>query len=151
MKTSSLVIACLVATLATTVLAMTIEREVTPAYVREHPEEFSVNVVRGKEGLIDFTITHHVSTPMYHVAHLAIRHQGKLIATSDTPLFGRKRDNGFFFSIAPADLSESEFNLSDSAVSGSGETAVPMVGTVIHRFPLLDFVPKEWLKTETEK
>ena len=142
MKTTSLILACLVAvTFATTAFALTTERDITSSYVREHPEEFAVSATKGKEGLIDFTITHHVATPMYHVAHLAIYRRGKLIATSDTPSFGRKRDNKFHFSLAAEDISESRFSLSDSALAGSGDDAVPVPGTIIYRFTLSDFVP----------
>jgi hypothetical protein len=150
MKTISLV--CFIATtLAGTAFAMTTEREITAAYVREHPTEFSVKVAKGKEGLIDFTITHDVATPMYHVAHLAIYHRGELMATSDTPSFGKKHDNTFHFSIAAADIAESKFDLSDSALAGSGEDAVPVPGTVIHQFRLSDFVSKELLKSDQNK
>src|SRR5207244_2936421 len=137
--------------LTTTVFALTTEREITLAYVREHPKEFSVNVAKGKDGLIDFTITHDVATPMYHVAHLAIYHRGTLIATSDTPSFGKKRDNKFHFSIAAEDIAESKFDLSDSALAGSGDDAVPVPGTTVHQFRLLDFVPKRLLKSDPNK
>ncbi len=152
MKTTYLILSCFVAImLTTTVFALTIQREITLAYVREHPQEFSVKVAKGKDGLINFTITHDVATPMYHVAHLAIYHQGKLIATSDTPAFGKKRDNKFYFSIAAEDIAESKFDLSDSDFTGSGDDAVPILGTTVHQFRLLDFVPKELLKSDPNK
>ena len=120
-----LLICCVVATLPATAFALTTEHEITLAYVREHPETFSVKVAKGEEGLIDFRIKHDVSRPMYHVAHLAIYHQGKLIATSDTPVFGKKHDNEFSFSIAAEDIAESKFDLSDSALDSSDEVPVP--------------------------
>lgn len=150
MKITSLIFGCFVAaTLSTTGFAMTTEREVTLAYVRDHHKEFSVEVTKGKDGLIAFTIKHDVSQPMYHVAHLAVYHQGKLVATSDTPSFGKKQDNIFSFSIAVEDLAESKFDLSDCALDSSGEVPVP--GTIIHKFRLLDFVPKKMLKSVPNK
>jgi len=131
--------------LATTALALTTEREVTLAYVREHADEFSVSVTEGKTGLIDFTITHNVAAPMYHVAHLAVYHRGKLIATSRTPSFGKKGANKFHFSMAAEDIAESRFSLSDSALAGSVDDPRPIPGTVIHLFRLSDFVPKKLL------
>ena len=80
---------------------------------------------------------------MYHVAHLAIYHADKLIATSDTPSFGKKRDNTFHFSIAADDIADTKFSLSDSDLDSTGEVPVP--GTMIHQFRLRDFVPKELL------
>ncbi|MCX6903345.1 MAG: hypothetical protein NTW03_07685 [Verrucomicrobia bacterium] len=64
MKTKFLVLACsMAAMLSTSVLAETMNEEVTPAYVREHPKEWSVKVAKGKNGLIHFTIRHSVETP----------------------------------------------------------------------------------------
>jgi hypothetical protein len=145
MKPTALILACTVAaTLITAAFALTIEREITPDYVREHPNQFSVRAAKGNAGLIDFTVTHDVAAPMCHVAHLAIYHGGKLIATSDTPSFGKRHDNRFHFSIAPEDIADSRFSLSDSALDRSGE--VPVVGTVVHRFRPSDFVPRELLR-----
>jgi hypothetical protein len=152
MKMTSLLLSCwFITTLfSTTVFALTTEHEVTLTYVRDHPKEFSV-VVAKKAGLIDFTIKHDVARPMYHVAHLAIYHQGKLLATSDTPSFGKKQGNVFHFSIAAEDVPESKFDLSDSALAGSGDDAVPVPGTTVHQFRLLDFVPNEMLKSTPNK
>jgi hypothetical protein len=143
MKTKSLVLGCFIAAiLSTSALALTSEEPVTPAYVRGHPKEWSVEVTKGKDGLIHFTIKHDAETPQYHVAHLAVYHQGKLMATSDTPLFGKKRGNTFCFSLAAEDIAESKFELSDSALSGSHPDRIPGPGgSIIHHFRLLEFVP----------
>jgi hypothetical protein len=126
-----------------TAFALTEDRDVTPKYVRENSEKFSVKVNRGKEGLVEFTIMHNVAEPLYHVAHLAVYHQGKLLSTSDTPCFGRKGDNTFHFSLRAEDIVESKFELSDSSFGVSGETAVPLPGTTNYRFALQAFVPAE--------
>ena len=142
MKATFLILACFVAiAAASTAFALTTEREMTLNYVQEHPDEFSVSATKAKDGLINFTVTHNVTMPMYHVAHLAIYHDSKLIATSDTPSFGKKRDNKFYFSIAPDNVAQSRFSLSDSPLDSSGE--VPIPGTIIYQFRLSDFVPKE--------
>jgi hypothetical protein len=134
--------------LSTTALALTTEDQVTPAYVREHPKEWSVEVTKGKDGLIHFTIKHDVETPKYHVAHLAVYHQGKLLATSDTPSFGKKDGNTFYFSLSAEALAEAKFDLSDGDVNGSGDDATLALGhTIIHQFRLLDFVPEQMLKS----
>jgi hypothetical protein len=126
--------------------AITTEHDVTPKYVRSHPDEFSIKVTKGTDGLIEFEIKHDVPRPMYHVANLTIFHNGKLIARSTTPVFGKLRDNTFHFSTAPNHVNESTFELSDGALAGSGEDAVPVPGTRIHRFRLIDFVPKKLLE-----
>jgi hypothetical protein len=149
MKTLLLSGCFIAATLATTALALTINQQVTPAYVREHPKEWTVEATKGDDGLIHFVIKHSVEIPQYHVAHLAVYHQGKLMATSDTPLFGKKRGNTFYFSLAAEDIAESKFGLSDSALSGSGHDKVPVPGTTVYQFRLLDFVPKRLARPTT--
>ena len=149
MKTLLLSGCFIAATLATTALALTINQQVTPAYVREHPKEWTVEVTKGDDGLIHFVIKHSVEIPQYHVAHLAVYHQGKLMATSDTPLFGKKRGNTFYFSLATEDIAESKFELSDSALSGSGHDKVPVPGTTVYQFRLLDFVPERLARPAT--
>jgi hypothetical protein len=148
MKTQPIVLGCFIAaTLFTTVSALTMDQPVTPADVREHPRKWSVLVTQGKDGLTAFTIKHDVASAMYHVAHLEIRHQGKLIATSDTPSFGRMHGNTFHFSLSAEDVGKSRFSLSDCALSGTGDDAVPIVGTTVHQFRLTDFVPEQMLKS----
>ena len=116
----------------------------TAEYVRNHSDEFSVIVTKNKEELIEFTIKHNTPRAAYHVAHLAIYHNGKLIATSNTPTVGRKQENEFAFALSAEDVAESKFDLSDSALDSTGEVPVP--GTTIYQFRLLDFVPQKMLK-----
>ena len=152
MKTTCLLVSGWLIAAAFSTQAMTIAVEMTPAGVREHPKEFSVEVTKGDDGLIHFTIKHDVSRPMYHVAHLEIRHQGKLIAESSTPSFGREYGNAFSalsFSIAPEYVVESKFDLSDHALSDDGE--LPVVGGTMYKFRLVDFVPKELLEPAAGK
>lgn len=130
---------------------MTIELPLTTDYVREHPNEWTVKVSKQANNQIQFTITRKLSEPKYLVAHFAVSHHGKVIATSDSTAFGRKRDNTFYFSLAPEDLAESKFELSESYFTESGGEAIPMVGSIIHQFRLLDFVPAALLKPAPQK
>ncbi len=149
MKATSLLFAIgsVAAICSSTALALTINVPVNAAYVREHPKEWSVEVTKGKDNLIHFTVRHNVETPMYHVAHLAVYHQGRLVTTSDTPSFGKKRGNNFYFSLSAEDIAESTFNLSQSALSGTGDDAVPVVGSTVYELQLLDFVPRQLLES----
>jgi len=122
---------------------LTTERDITPDYVNSHPEEFSVKVNKDKNGLVGFKLQHNVSRPMYHVVHLTVMKEGKILADSSTPTFGKMHDNIFYFSVSPDCLPESKFEVSDSAFVGSGENATPVPGTAVHRFRLIDFVPKK--------
>jgi hypothetical protein len=151
MKMTSLLLSgCfLAAILSSTALALTINEQVTPADVREHPKEWSVKATRKESGLIQFTVVRNLSEPKYLVAHLAVHHAGRLIATSDTPLYGKKKDNTFYLSISTEDIAESTFELSEhglgSTVNGV-EADIPVVGGIVYQFRLLDFIPEDALK-----
>jgi len=156
MKLTTFLLGCFIAaTFSTTVSALTLELKVTPAYVREHPKEWSVKVAREESGLIQFTIVRTLSEPKYLVAHLAVHHAGKLIAKSDTPLFGKKNGNTLYFSISAEDIAESRFDISESGLSSSTVNGVkrdiPVVGSNVYQFQLLDFITEEVLKPGLNK
>jgi hypothetical protein len=123
--------------------ALTVEEPLTVDYVRTHPDQWSVTVAKSNAGLVKFTVVRTLAEPRYLVAHLAVHHGGKLIATSDSPAFGKKQGNTFYFSLAEEDLAESKFDLSESAFTEFGDNAVPEPGTIIHQFPLKEFFVAE--------
>ena len=147
----ALIASSFLAAASKTALALTTEKEITPTYLQKHPQEFSVDVNEGKDGLINFTIKHNVAQPMYHVAHLAIYQHGKLLAESSTPLFGKKHDNAFHVSLSADTVAESKFDISDSSFIRTGEDAVPIPGTVIYRFRLNDFIPQKMIRSAPSK
>ena len=130
--------------------ALTVDQPVPGAYVREHPEEWSVKVSKKENGLIQFTIVRFLKEPRYLVAHFVVKHSGRVIAGSDSPAFGRKGENTFYFSLSPEDLAESTFDLSESGLGGTVNgvnVEIPEVGSEVYQFKLLDFVSKEILKS----
>ncbi|HEX5470863.1 MAG TPA: hypothetical protein VFW73_03205 [Lacipirellulaceae bacterium] len=129
---------------------MTSERDITPKYVKTHSNEFSIKVKGNENGTIQFELSHDVTRPMYHVAHLTVVANGKLLVDTSTPSFGKMHGNIFYFSIAREFLAASKFDLTDSALAGPCEDAVPVPGTVINRFRLLDFVPKKLLQPSSK-
>lgn len=141
----------LVLFLSFTAHALTMESVVDAAYVREHPGEFSVEVKRQENGLIAFTIRHDVPQAMFHVAQLSLYHQGRLLATSETPIYGRKGANTFHLALAPEQIAKAKFSLSDNGLAGEGAEALPIPGAIIHQFRLLDFVPKELLSASPKR
>ena len=131
--------AALCLTMAARTYSLTVEEPLTVDYVREHPDEWSVKVERGENGLIKFTVVRNLKDPRYFVAHLAVHHQGKLIVKSDSPAFGKKQGNTFYFSLLEDDLADSKFHLSESVFQDVGDYGVPEPGTIIHQFPLKAF------------
>lgn len=132
-------------------LALTIEHKVTPEYVRSHRNEFSVRVIKDKNGLICFTVVLTLKEPRYVVAHLVVRDANRVLAESHTPAFTRNPENTFHFSIAPEYVAASEFTLGVSGFAESGGQAVPLPGTVRYRIRLVEFVPAELRKSPTRK
>jgi hypothetical protein len=150
MKIGSLFLCGLIAvTFSTRGFALTTELEVTLAYVREHPKAWSVKATKKESGLIEFTVVRTLSEPKYLVAHLAVHHAGKLIATSDTPVFAKLKGNTFYFSVSVEDMAESRFDLSESDLGSTVNGVamdIPIVGSNIYQFRLLDFMPEDVLK-----
>ena len=150
MKIQSLLLCGFIAVaLSTRGFALTTESEVTPAYVHEHPKEWSVKATRKEGGLIEFTVIRTLSEPKYLVAHLAVHHAGKLVATSDTPVFAKQKGNTFYFSISVEDIAESKFDLSESGLGSTVngvEVDIPIVGSNVYQFRLWDFIPEDVLK-----
>ena len=144
-------IAALAVMLSVPCHALTADQPVPAAYVRDHPEEWSVKVSKKENGLIQFTIVRFLKEPKYLVAHFVVNHSAQVIAESDSPAFGRKGENTFYFCLTPDDLAESKFDLSESFMKGSGDRAIPIPGTVIHQFRLLDFVSEVILKSVPNK
>lgn len=143
MKMKSFFLGCFAATaLGTAASALTVNIPVTPAYLQEHPKEFSVKVAKDKNGLLAFTVVRTLREPRYLVAHLTVNHGGVLIVESHTPSYGKKHDNTFYFSVSPDDVGECKFELGESFFTEAGGDAVPMPGTSNYQFQLQDFVTK---------
>jgi hypothetical protein len=155
MKIQSLFLCGFIAvTLSTRGFALTTECDVSLAYVHEHPKEWSVKATRKESGLIEFTVVRTLSEPKYLVAHLAVHHTGKLVATSDTPVFAKQKGNTFYFSISLEDIAESKFALSESGLGGTVNGVkmdIPIVGSNVYQFRLLDFVPTDVLNPDPGK
>lgn len=139
-------VAALVFAASPAVIALTVEEDITPEYVRSHPKEFSVKVAKGENGLIAFTVVFTLPEPRCVIAHLVVRSGDRVLAESITPAFTKNSENTFHFSVPPECLATSEFTLGASGFAISGGEAVPLPGTIVHRFRLPDFVPAELLK-----
>jgi hypothetical protein len=136
---------CLI--LSSLALALTVEYKVTPEYVRAHRDEFSVKVVKDKNGLLSFTVVLKLKEPRYVVAHLEVRDGERILAESHTPAFTRNPESTFYFSIAPPYVAASEFTLSVSGFAMSAGQAVPIPGSIRYRLRLAEFVPPKLLKS----
>ncbi len=151
MKALLLTAAALFLTGSSAALALTIEEEVTPEYVRTHAKEISVKVAEGKDGLLAFAVVLTLEEPRYVVAHLTVRDGDKTVATSDTPAFTRNARNTFYFSVVREFVAASEYSLGVSGFAAAGDEAVPIVGTRIYRLRLGQFVPADLLRAPNGK
>lgn len=135
----------------TTTRALTVDQQVTPAYLREHAKEFSLKVARKENGLLGFTLVRTLAQPKYRVARLVVKRDGETVAESSTPSFARNSSNSFYFSLSARDLAGSEFELGESHFVGPDSNPSALPGTINYRFRLRDFVPDELLKPAPPK
>jgi hypothetical protein len=126
--------------------ALTVDQQVTPAYLREHAREFTVKVARRNNGLIGFTVTRTLAQPKYRIARLLVKRDGETLAESSTPAFARNNTSSFYFAVSARDVAGSEFELGESHFVGPEDQPVALPGTVNYRFRLSDFVPEALLK-----
>jgi hypothetical protein len=122
------------------VAALTVERQVTPQYLKAHPQEFSLKAEMREDGLVHFTLKRTLPGPKYLVARLILKQDGKKIADVSTPSFGRKDENSFYVALSPAQLAEAEYSLSESSLGGPLTDPVPLPSTTVYKFNLKDFV-----------
>src|SRR6185295_4057470 len=69
--------------------ALVAQESVTPASVKEKDSKFSVKAEKGKDGLIQFSITYRLPRPQYLVAHFELRDGEMILVKTDTPSFVR--------------------------------------------------------------
>lgn len=148
---ATLLSAALLIAVPTATWALTVDQQVTPAYLREHAKEFSLKVTRKENGLLGFTLVRTLSQPKFRVARLVVKRDGETMAESSTPSFARNTSNSFFFSISARDLAGSEFELSESHFVGPDHNPAPLPGSINYRFRLRDFVTEQLLKPAPEK
>lgn len=84
--------------------------DVTPQYVREHPDDLAVKVEQ-KDGMIAFTITRKVSGHRDFTAQLTVMQAGKTLVTTSIPSVDRKPGTDFDFALRPELLPDSRFRL----------------------------------------
>jgi hypothetical protein len=84
--------------------------EVTPQYVREHPNDFAVTLQQQK-GMIVFTIRRTGSARRDFAAQLTVKQAGKTLVTASIPSGDRKPGTDFDFALRPELLADSQFRL----------------------------------------
>jgi hypothetical protein len=147
----TLLIPAAVFAFTTRAAALSITHEVNAEYLQTHPTELSVEIVRRENGLIDFTFVRNLAQEKYFVARLVIRQGEKTIAETSTPLFGRPNKNKFHVTVSADHLAGSEFELGESFFAKSGDSFVPLPGTVDYHFKLSELVPLAQPKREPGK
>jgi hypothetical protein len=126
--------------------AVVVEQQVTPAYVKENPKEFSIKVKKRDDGLIQFTVTRQLSRPQYFVASLAVREGSTLLSESNSPSFIRNDSATYYFAVLPKHLPESTFELSERSFGGDAGQEIPFPGGTDYKIRLKDFAPEGVLK-----
>ncbi len=122
--------------------AVSVDRNITAEHVKLNPNEFTVSVVEGPDGLVAFSVVYTCPEPRYVVAHLVVKDSLRTYAESHTPSFTKNHSNTFHFSIPREMVATSTFSLGVSGFVISGGEAVPRPGTIENKLQLVDFVPE---------
>jgi hypothetical protein len=122
--------------------AWTMDVPMTPAYVKENPQKFSIRAEKRDDGLIHFTITYRVPEPRYLVARIEVRDQGSIVLDSSFPAFVREKTINYYIAVSPRQLFNARFELSESGIDDVNGTPIPWVGGTNYQIHLADFAPK---------
>jgi hypothetical protein len=136
------VILAIIIVFAEGALAVTEDVLVTPAYLKDKPEEFSISTEKHEDGLIHFTITHYLFEPRYLVARFIVRDKGSVVLDGSFPSFVREKRVKYYLAVSPKQLPNAHFELSEHGFNVADETPLPWVGGTDYQFHLADFAPK---------
>ena len=118
--------------------ALTVEQQVTPQYVREHPDRFKITVEQ-REGMMHFTIVYNLREPRYLVSHFTARNDSGILAESHTPVFARERSATFYVVLSKECLANSRFTLSEHSFATNEGQDIPIPGGTEYLIALNDF------------
>src|SRR5580704_7189351 len=96
---------------ATNAPALVVEQQVTPQFIKEHPNLIAIRVERRDDGLVDFRVTFRPPQPRYLVAKLTLRKGSTLISENSFPSF-TKGETTYFLAVLPEHLSDSSLEIS---------------------------------------
>jgi len=122
--------------------ALVVEEQVTPAFIKENPDKFSVKATKQDDGRIEFTITRKLNRPVYFVASFQVRTGGKLVAECRHPSFGLEDSETYYLTVSPDQVAESVFELSENSFASGGGVKTPLPGGIDYVIRLKDFPPQ---------
>ena len=129
----------MVSILAEKASALVTQTPVTPASIKEKDSKFSVTAEKGKDGLIQFTITYRLPEPQYLVAHFELRDGEKVLMRTDSPSFAREKSATYYVAVSPSQLAGARFELSQNGFSESGGQPLAEPGGTIFQIDLQAF------------
>jgi len=120
--------------------ALTVEQQVTPQFVKDHPDRFKI-AVEQREGMMHFKIVYTLREPRYLVSHFTARNETGVLAESHCPLFAREHSATFYVDLSKECLANSRFTLSEHFFSSDNGQDVPIPGGTEYIVRLKDFAP----------
>lgn len=121
------------------VSALTIERHVTPAYVKDNPNRISVAAEKKGDGLIHFTITYFLPRPSYLVANTEVRDGDRVVFQNTSSAFVREKSATYYASVAPERVTDAKFDLFVGSFVESNGAPTPVPGGTDYRIQLSEF------------
>ncbi len=120
-------------------LAVVTQQSVTPESAKEKDSRVSVKAEKGKDGLIQFTITYRLPRPQHLVAHFELHDGETVLAKTDTPGFVHEDSATYHVAVPGKYLKDSKFELSENAMGESGGRPVALPGGAIFQIDLAAF------------
>ena len=119
--------------------ALVTQESVTPDSIKEKESKFSVTAEIDKDGLIQFTISYRLPRPQYLVAHFELRDGQTVLLRTDTPGFVHEDSATYHVAVAPKQLAEAKFVLSENSIGQAGGRSVALPGGTIFQIDLQAF------------
>lgn len=131
--------------------ASTLVLDITPEYVRAHPNEVSVKVSKDHHGLLAFTAVFTFDEPKFIATQLTVQSGDRVLAETYTTALTRESRNTYTIVLAPECLAKSGFTLSTSGAADSDGKVVRKVGGIDYRLRLPEFVSPELLNAPSKE
>lgn len=115
------------------------EQDVTPAYVREHPLEFSVRVEGRTNDIAVYTFIHHTQKTVYVYPQISVWHDLKFVGSTKQPSPSTATNGTYFISFSAAWSDVVSLKIRESQFTDPGVNKKPFTGGTDYFLQLEDF------------
>jgi hypothetical protein len=122
--------------------AVVIEQEVTPLFVKQHPNVIAIKLERRDDGLVHVKVTCRPAKPRYLVGHFTLRKGSTVFGESSFASFTRG-ETAYSVSLLPEYLADSALEISERSFASHAGQDVPLPGGTDYIIRLEQFAPSD--------